>query len=186
MNSPLSFMRRAAMPTAAFTAAWVLHFGWLWFFPERDPAQSLWADVSPATRVSTLHAYIESQSYWLGFSYAASLAFAVAALRRYRERRLCAARRLAIGGVSLTGGLAVAGCWLLGCCGSPMLAVYASLFGSAFLPLAKPLLAVLTLASLVLGWLWLLRQERRLAASNSDSAGSNSSCGCGEAGIPSR
>ena len=38
-----------------------------------------------------------------------------------------------MGGITLSGFLAVAGCYLLGCCGSPMLAVYMSLFGVSFL-----------------------------------------------------
>jgi len=34
------------------------------------------------------------------------------------------------GGVTLLGALMAGGCFLIGCCGSPMLAVYLSLFGA--------------------------------------------------------
>jgi hypothetical protein len=40
-------------------------------------------------------------------------------------------KRLAIGGFSLTGFLVATGCFLVGCCGSPMLVVYLNLFGAA-------------------------------------------------------
>ena len=92
-----------------------------------------------------------------------SPSFAACALRRYRERRLCAARNLAIGGVTFSGFLAVAGCFMLGCCGSPMLVVYLNLFGAAFLPLAKPLMAGVTAVSLAVAWWWLTRRERLTA-----------------------
>lgn len=90
---------------------------------------------------------------------------------------MCAARNLAIGGVTLSGVLAVAGCFLLGCCGSPMLAVYLSLFGAAFLPFAKPLVAGLTAASLVAGWWWMKRRERLVLAERAASE-TNPACDC--------
>jgi hypothetical protein len=57
----------------------------------------------------------------------------------------------------VSGFLAVAGCYLLGCCGSPMLAVYVSVFGAHFLPLTKPLVAVITVLSIVVAWWWMNR-----------------------------
>ncbi len=104
--------------------------------------------------------YVATGGYWLGYSYALPLAFASVALRRYREQRMCRARTLAIGGVAFSGFLAVAACFLLGCCGSPMLAVYLSLFGAAFLPLAKLLIAAITTV-LILGGSWWLRKHWR-------------------------
>jgi hypothetical protein len=52
------------------------------------------------------------------------------------------------------------GCFLIGCCGSPMLAVYLSLFGAKALGLGKPLMALVTLISVSCGY-WCL--SRRLA-----------------------
>jgi hypothetical protein len=146
-----------------FTIVAAAHYVWVGLFPERDPAQDRWLTVATA-ETSWLRYYLETQSYWLGYSYALALAFAAVALRRYREQRLCAARNLAIGGVTLSGFLAVAGCFLLGCCGSPMLAVYLSLFGASFLPFAKPLIGLLTTVSIVAGWVWMHRNERAAAA----------------------
>jgi len=131
-------------------------------FPEQDPAQSRWATVAIPT--SALAHYVESQDYWLGYSYALALSFSVLALRRYREGRFCAARNMAIGGATFTGFLAVAGCFLAGCCGSPMLVVYLNLFGAAFLPLAKPLMAGVTTISIGTSWWWMNRVGRTRSA----------------------
>ena len=151
-------VRRLLLPAGTFLAVLAVHYVWIGLFPERDPAQERWLAV-PAVEISWLRRYLESQSYWLGYSYALALSFAAVAFRQYRERRLCAARNLAIGGVTLSGFLAVAGCFLLGCCGSPMLAVYLSLFGASFLPFTKPLVAIITTVSIVAGWFWMNRKS---------------------------
>lgn len=149
-------IRRILLPLAVFLAVMGVHFVWLGLFPEQDPAQSRWADL-PAGDSSWLKTYLDAGSYWLGYSYGIALAFAAVGLRRYREQRLAANRNLALGSISLSGVLAVAGCYLIGCCGSPMLAVYLSLFGAAFLPWAKPLVATLTTVSLLAAWFFSLR-----------------------------
>jgi hypothetical protein len=158
MRTLARVLRRAALPLAAFLGVFLVHFTWLILFPEQDPAQSRWATV--AEPVSPLIRYIESQDYWLGYSYGLALSFTVLALRRYREGRFCTARNMTIGGITFTGFLAVAGCFLVGCCGSPMLVVYLNLFGAAFLPLAKPLMAMVTTTSIGLSWWWMHRSER--------------------------
>jgi hypothetical protein len=150
--------RRFLLPLAVFLGVAAAHFVWSGLFPEVDPAQARWASLA-APQASWLHHYLESQSYWLGYSYALSLAFAVTALRRYREKRYCSAKTLALGGVTMTGFLALAGCFLVGCCGSPMLVVYLSLFGAGFLPLAKPLVAVVTTLSIIGAWWWMKRRQ---------------------------
>jgi hypothetical protein len=151
-------LRRFLLPLAVFLGVAAVHFLWSGLFPELDPAQARWASLA-APEASWLHRYLESQSYWLGYSYALSLAFAVAALRRYREERFCSAKTLAFGGVTLSGFLALAGCFLVGCCGSPMLVVYMSLFGAWFLPQAKPLVAVVTTLSIIGAWWWMKRRQ---------------------------
>jgi hypothetical protein len=171
MTSGMHAIRRALLPAGVFVVVAAAHFTWLGLFPERDPAQDRWAAIAAVPSTSWLHRYVETQSYWLGFSYALSLAFAAHALRRYREERHCAARNLAVGGITFSGFLAVLGCYLLGCCGSPMLAVYLNLFGAAFLPLAKPLVAGLTTALTAGAWWWMRRQ-----AHTSSNAPSNSAC----------
>lgn len=167
-------LSRAALPAGIFFLLILLHVAWTLLFPERDPSQSEWADfASPGFRES-LVAYGTSGSFWLGISYAIPGAFAVAAFRRYREERSSGARTLAVGGLTLSGGLGVAGCFLVGCCGSPMLAVYASLFGTRFLALARPLVALISLASVTVGWWWLERRSKRCT-----SEGAPAACACG-------
>ena len=56
-----------------------------------------------------------------------------------------------MGGITLVGVLMAGGCFLIGCCGSPMLAVYVSLFGSRALGVGKPLTALVTLVSVGCG-----------------------------------
>lgn len=159
MTASASKLGRLFFPASVFAGVILIHFAWLGVFPEKSAVQDQWI-TAPVAHVSWLSRYVESQSYWLGFSYAVSLAFAAVAFRRYREGRLCTARNLAIGGVTLSGGLSVVGCYLLGCCGSPMLAVYLNLFGAAFVPLAKPMMAALTVLSVFIGWWWMRRRER--------------------------
>ena len=160
MMAPRHFFSRNVLPLAVFAGTVILHFVWLGLFPEQDPAQNRWVTVSPPASGPWLPRYVETQGYWLGFSYALSLSFAVTALRRYREEHLCTHRNLAAGGATLSGIWAVAGCYLIGCYGSPMLAVYLSLFGATFVPLAKPMIAVLTVLFIGTAWLWMNRSFR--------------------------
>jgi hypothetical protein len=112
--------------------------------------------------------YIEARDYLTGYSYASSLAFAVVAFRRYREKQMCSARNFALGGVTLSGFLAVSGCFLLGCCGSPMLGVYLSLFGTSFLPWAKPLIAgLMTTVMIAVSYWWMRIRSRKEESSAS-------------------
>lgn len=148
---------RIFLPLGTFLAVFALHCMWTALFPEAVLEQARWVSLKPVSETSWPHRYLATQDYCLGISYALSLSFAVVAFRRYREQRHCAARSFAIGGLTVSGTLAVAGCFLVGCCGSPMLAVYASLLGAAFVPTIKPLLAVLTALSVTVAWLWMNR-----------------------------
>ncbi len=150
VQKPVTGFQRVVLPLEVFIGVAVFHFAWLYLFPEQNPAQTRWATMPQVT--SPLKRYLETQSYLLGYSYALALSFAAVAFRGYRERRSCATKGLAIGGVTFSGFLAVAGCYLIGCCGSPMLGVYLSVFGAAFLPLAKPLIAAFTTVSVGLSW----------------------------------
>lgn len=178
MNLAARSLRRAVLAGTVFVLVGALHFVYLGVFPDEDPAQARWVAVAPRES-SWVTRYVESGSYWLGLSYAMSLAFAASALSRYRRERCCGARNLAIGGVTFSGFLSVVGCYLIGCCGSPMLAVYLNLFGAAFVPLAKPLVAALTAVSLAIAWFWM---DRRSRLSRSGSI----SCGTGAIDSPDR
>ncbi len=180
MKPAMPALRRILFYLGIFFLVILAHYVWTGLFPERDPAAARWAVVGAATESSWMQLYLQTQSYWLGFSYALSLTFAVYAFRRYREQRYCTARNLAIGGVTFSGLLAVAGCYLIGCCGSPMLAVYLSLFGAAFLPFAKPLVALVTSVSILGAWWWLNRRlPSPLSTQPSESSCSGKSdCSC--------
>jgi hypothetical protein len=157
----IRFIRRSALPAAAFVAVVGFHFAWIGLFPEENPAQNRWVSIGPEARLSWLARYIDGQHYWMGYVYALSLGFAVIAVRRYLEDRSCRARNFAIGGVTFSGFLAVAGCFLVGCCGSPMLGVYLSLFGAAFLPFAKPLVGGISTLLILGSYLWMRRMSQR-------------------------
>ncbi len=180
MKPAMPAFRRILLYFGVFLSIIFAHYVWTGLFPERDPAAARWAVVVAATEPTWMQLYLQTQSYWLGFSYALSLTFAVYAFRRYREQRYCTAKNLAIGGVTFSGLLAVAGCFLVGCCGSPMLAVYLNLFGAAFLPFAKPLVALVTSISILGAWWWLNRRRPSPVpppASISSCAG-DSDCSC--------
>lgn len=162
MNAAGCKLPRFLLPLGVFLGVAAAHYVWSGLFPEVAPAQARWASL-PGAEPSWLSRYLETQGYWLGYSYALSLAFAAAALRRYREERYCSTKTLAIGGLTFSGFLALAGCFLAGCCGSPMLVVYLSLFGAWFLPLAKPLAAVITTLSIIGAWWWMKRRYRSMA-----------------------
>jgi hypothetical protein len=159
MRQVAGIVGRASLPIVVFVFVAVVHFIWINVFPEQNPAQSRWATVLPVEELSWIARYIEGQNYWLGYSYALSLAFAAVAFRQYREKNSISGKTLALGGITFSGFIAFAGCFMLGCCGSPMLAVYLSLFGAGFLPLAKPLIAVLTTVFVGTSWWWMSRSK---------------------------
>lgn len=161
------------MPAVVFAAVFAAHVAWLCVFPERAAEQSQWETVT-ADDERWWSGYVAGGSYWQGYAYAISAAFVWVAVRRFRERRLFGAGKAAVGGATVSGFLAVAGCFLAGCCGSPMLAVYLSLFGAAFLPWAKPLVAGLTTAMIAGSYWWMRRKEARACC------GVGSACGVEE------
>lgn len=160
--------RRAVLPLAVFLAVLSLHCGWALAFPEVPPEQGRWIAVSPPTAADAFRRYLASQGYWLGVSFALSSAFAAAAFRRYREERHCGGGSFAVGGVTVSGVLAAAGCFLVGCCGSPMLGVYATLLGASVAPLMKPLIAALTALTIIGAWAWMNRRSRLRSAAGPD------------------
>lgn len=144
----------------AFLLTLLIHFTWVNTFPESDPAQAAWLTVPATESIGWLESYIAGEHYWMGYAYALSIGFAVYALLLFVGTRMQTTGRLAIGSIGLSGFLAVFGCFLVGCCGSPMLGVYLSLFGASFLPFAKPLVALITTILIAGSWLWLRRKAR--------------------------
>ncbi len=172
-------LRRLVLPLIVFVGVAILHFIWVGLFPEENPTQQQWAAIPTTVETGWWRAYVETQSYWLGYSYALAFSFAMVALRWYREQGDCTSRNAVIGGFTFSGLLAVGGCFLIGCCGSPMLIVYMNLFGAAFLPLAKPLMAGITTISIAVAWIWMYRKSS-MARNGANPAGSvELACDCG-------
>jgi hypothetical protein len=130
----------------------VLYLRYLTSAPQKD-----WADnFNPS--VSFWQSYMISQDYFVSFSYALSASFAVWATARFVYFRRRSAAVGAFGGISVVTLLAAAGCFLVGCCGSPMLPIYVSLFGSNAAGIGKPLMALISLISIGGGYFYVVRR----------------------------
>jgi len=147
---------------AVFAAVAGSHFG---FHAWREgEVAAKWVSFEGIEQASAWARYAERQDYFLGYSYGLAGAFTAFALMltiRQRRREVGGV----VGGLTLMGGLYAAGCFLIGCCGSPMLAVYLSLFGTSFLGAVKPIVAGITTLSVVLSSWYLLRRSRRACCS---------------------
>jgi hypothetical protein len=154
---------RRLLPWFVFLAVFVAHAVYSGFWAASAPAG--WADLdvsSSAVGPLGLWAYLRGQDYFVGFSYALAAAFATWAIGRcISSRGRGGTAGAAAGGITLVGVLMASGCFLIGCCGSPMLAIYLSLFGSRLLGLAKPLTALITLVSVSCGYWCLSRRFAR-------------------------
>lgn len=112
-----------ALAALAFAATLGLHFGVLSW--QHAHVASHWVHVAGAPDQSAWARYVGQGDYWFGYSYALAAAFTVFALALTIRQRRQAAQGI-VGGVTMLGVLYGAGCFLIGCCGSPMLAVYLS------------------------------------------------------------
>lgn len=179
MSNKVSMVPRFLLPLGVFVLAFAGHF--IWFVLSggassgTEGACGSGCGTSCASAPSIGNQYIDSQSYFPGYSIALPLAFASIAIRKFIEKQSQAAKGAAIGGVSLSAFLGFAGCFMTGCCGSPMLGVYVSLLGAGFLPFAKPFVAVLTTLSIAASFWWLNRSASKQACSTDDT--STSCCG---------
>jgi tetrahydromethanopterin S-methyltransferase subunit A len=145
---------KVAVPILVFVLITGVHAWW----HLAGPSHGQWAAFRPDHAGAGQVSYLSDGEVWLGPSYAAAGAFAAFCLMRiYRNRKRAVAG--AAGGLALTGFLYAAGCFLLGCCGSPMLAVYIGLFGPRFARVSGPLVFVITLASVAFGFFWLMRKK---------------------------
>lgn len=153
-------MRRSTLfiCVTVFAAVFAMHFGYHAWQEARVSSQ--WVTLESAGRPSAWSRYVERQDFYLGYSYGLAAAFtAFAALLTIRERRRQVGSVL--GGVGLMGGLYIAGCFLIGCCGSPMLVVYLSVFGASILGFLKPIVAAVTTLSVLLSGVYMVRRSRR-------------------------
>ncbi len=145
--------KRVIYPAAAFVGVFLLHGAYLLWNASR------WISIDNASPFSL---YLQQQDYFMGLSYGLAAAFTVYSFMRF-TRRQRGGLGGTIGGLTMTGILYFAGCFLLGCCGSPMLAVYLSLFGSSSAGFTKPIVLVLTVFAIGISWLWM---RKRTCADN--------------------
>jgi hypothetical protein len=121
-----------------------------------------WADVGVGYGgLWGFEAYVKEQDFYLGFSYALGTAFAVWAAGQFINTRQTAMAAGAVGSATFVGVLMAAGCFLAGCCGSPMLGVYLGLFGAKALGIGKPLMALVTVISVGCGHWHLSRRAAK-------------------------
>lgn len=121
-----------------------------------------WADAAELTKQPQLtgyQLYFRDGEYFLGLSYAMAVAFTVFALSRFKFDRSKGFLGI-FSGLTLSAVLYTFGCFLIGCCGSPMAVVYAGLFGSSFLGLTKPIVFFVTLLSLGIG-VWMIAKSSK-------------------------
>lgn len=156
-NASIKTLGRVLLPVGVFSLAYGLHY--LWFSTHPEPKTVEQCCAGSCELPSAWDRYIQSQDYLIGYSCALGFAFSADALRRFIELRSVAARNAATGSFGLTALFCGGACFLLGCCGSPMLGVWLTLFGANVLPMAKPIAAgVATIAVAVAAW-WSYRQQ---------------------------
>ena len=147
--------------------------GHFWYVASTSPApqtQEGWASFSfdesvEQPRQDAFQSYLRAGNYWLGLSYALAGTFAAFCLARLlsMRREILAA---SAGGLTLSGVLWAGVCFMTGCCGSPMLPIYLGLFGSRFADFSKPLTFALTILSIGIGYIWMLKTSRKEITEN--------------------
>lgn len=140
-------------PVIAFIVIFLVHASYTAY--QASMTSRRWVQLADT---SWLSLYLQGRDYFLGMSYALAAAFAVYALMMFLAKRKKGAVGV-IGGVTFTGILYGGACFLTGCCGSPMIALYVGLFGPSFLGVTKPLTLGITAASVAIGFVWLRRKE---------------------------
>ncbi|MBF0560162.1 MAG: hypothetical protein HQL08_15440 [Nitrospirae bacterium] len=150
--------RKLFYPKLAFVVVFSLHA--VYSIASTAHMSQQWVQLE---NVNPFWSYISRQDYLLDLSYAIASAFTLYAVLQFSRGRKGSLTGV-IGGSALTGFLYFAGCFLLGCCGSPMLIVYLNLFGSSFLGFTKHLTLALTIISVVIGYFWM---ERKIKTSSS-------------------
>lgn len=141
-------VKKTIIPLVTFITVFVLHL--LYFKLTEGTCGS----------VSWFQRYVKEQEHFLGISYALSFAFMAFAFLKFKENRKNALKA-AIGGGLLAVILWFL-CFLLGCCGSPMLIVYLNLIGLSNLKVSKLALLVMTIIFIGIGYIWLIKKSSKV------------------------
>lgn len=121
-------------------------------YPPVDESLSRWVALAEPSLGERLWGYMASGGVWLGYSYGVAAGFAAFVVLAFMARRSAASGALAAGGVTAAGLLAGSACFMVGCCGSPMLGVWVGLLGAAAAPWLGPVSALITTLSIMLAW----------------------------------
>lgn len=162
MRSPFSAIAPALLGLAVFGVhAYVL------MYVAEDVAASRWVALETPGFVQKFSSYWSGGGVWLGYCYGVAAGFALWSVMRWIGERRSAAT--AAGGVTLSGVIAGAACFMTGCCGSPMLGVWIGIFGAASAPFLGPFAALITTVSVAMVVRGGLRKVRQ---------GANRECCC--------
>ena len=112
--------------------------------------------------------YFQQQDFMLGISYALAGAFTIYAFFKFQSNRKKTGIAGIIGGLTLMGILYGGACFLIGCCGSPMLAVYLGLIGPSYLGFTKPFILTSTILSLFIGFRWIEKKTKKCSCPGND------------------
>jgi hypothetical protein len=142
-----------------FFVVLVGHFLYATRSPSSAGDDSAWATYKfDIPETSRFDRYTQPGEYWIGLSYGLAGAFASFCLYRAVKRRRESLAESA-GGLALSGLLWASFCFFAGCCGSPMLPVYLGLLGPNFLGVTKPLTFGLTVLSISVGYVVILKRD---------------------------
>ena len=109
--------------------------------------------------ISYFQIYLNRQDYFIGLSYALAAGFTLFSfLTMYKNRKKGLVG--VVGGTTIMAVIYWGSCFLIGCCGSPMLTVYLSIFGASFLGFTKPIIFFVTLISIVFSYYFLQKKSK--------------------------
>lgn len=161
---------RNVLPGLAWALTLALHFFYAGHWTKERRLQQRWAATTPETPYSLMQYWREGE-VWSGLAYAASAALLLwLVINRAAFRAQSPGKsRWLLGGAGLGGAVAASSCFLAGCCGSPILALYAGFFGAATAGRMRPVMSIVSMLLTGLSW-WLLRRYVRSndAAANCD------------------
>ena len=141
--------RKTLCVSISFITVFCIHVA---FFVWRSSAHAnQW--LQTGDEINVMRLYFSQQHFFMGLSYSLAAAFTVYAFFSFIANKKSGMGGV-IGSVTLTGFLYFGGCFLVGCCGSPMLPIYLGLFGSSFLGFTKPIVFGVTLVSVILSMMW--------------------------------
>jgi len=149
--------RAVVVGVLVLVAVFAGHAGFLLWRTQHVAAH--WVTLEQRVPTSAWRQYLDRQDYYVGYSYALAAAFTAFAVTLSLERRRRSLGGVA-GGFTLMGVMYGAGCFLIGCCGSPMLGIYLSVFGGKILGLLKPLMAAITTVAVLVSGAIVLRRAR--------------------------